>query len=1820
MGFEPIAVVGRGCVLPGALTPGRFWENVAAGRSALGPAPPGRRRLPPGSDIRAGTTPDGRDGVPCDAGGYVHGFADAFDPTGFALDSADIRRLDELVPWVLHAGRQALHEAGHPGPAPHGTGLVLGNLCHPSDAAARHAEHVWARYQQPPVREALLGIAGSPPDPRNRFSSGLPALLAARALGLDAGAFALDAACASALYAVKLACDRLHDRTARLMLAGAVNRADNLLVHSGFAVVSALSATGRSRPFHRDADGIVPAEGAALVALMRLADALAEDRPVLAVIRGIGLGNDGRSTGFLSPDPAGQERAMRLAYAAAGLDPATVGLLECHATGTAVGDAAEITATGRVFAGHSGLPIGSVKSNVGHLLAPAGAAGLLKVIGALATGLRPPTLGADVPAPALAGQPLRLLTAAEDWPGPRRAAVSAFGFGGANAHLIVDAWDGTGAQPPPPPPPAGGHHRGEPGADRRRDAGGAVGRGRDDETATGHDPDHAPVNGHHPHEPSTSHHRAEPGADHRPNPEPALLPHRQDDQAAVAHHPGTPATPHPPDARPAGRHRRCGEAAAGHRPDRGSPAGPRPPGGPVAVVALAVRTGDDADTTAAFTRAVLTGRATRAPRTAVSTALDGLRFPPVDLADTLPQQILVLDAAREAARGLAFPRERTAVLIGMGDDPRIPRYALRRRITAAWEQAGLPDPPGTADRLREACHAPVSAAAAIGSLPNVVANRINAQLDLAGPGFTVSCEEASGLVALRLAARALRAREADAALVGAVDLSHDKVHTAALDGLGLSRAPGDAAVVLVLKRLAEAERDGDHVLALLDDDAGRAEPDLRFGANVADEGVCDVTGMFGSAHAACGLLAVATAVTALHHRVRPRPVAGAEPAPDVETAEVVVPVLAGPVHRVRLRAAAVADAEAPAPDAGPDGPRVGVPAHVPPLRFPEPGPPPGVMEPAPALPPVLDGATPVLVPAGAGGGDPAMTAALRHGARVRALHQDHLAARTHAHVHFLHGRRRLTAALAAAPPQALTVPARPFAPAPPGPVLGRAELERLVTGPVSAVLGAAFRPLDGRARRNRPPAPPFLLLDRILGIDGRPASLGTGTIRSETELPPGSWFLGADGRMPAALLTETCQANQVLLGWLGLDLLHSGDRVYRALGCEVTFHGSLPRAGETLRHDIRVERHVRHPQGALLTVFHADCHVGDELRFTVRNAQAGLFTDAELAAADGVRWQPPAAPPPDVPHDPPPPPPAVPRGFPAEAVRAFADGRPHDCFGPGWSRARDHRRTPRIDPGRLLMIDRVTGWDPAGGAWGRGLLRAEADIRPDAWYFAAHFPNDPCVPGSLMMHGALQAMAFQLAALGLTLDHDGARFEPVPGLTAVTRCRRQATPAHRTLVYEVHTAGVVAGPEPALYADVLVSVDGIPALHGQGLALRLVPDSGPPVRTGRREETVDPDTDTWVRDHCPTLTVPVLPMMSVVDRLAAAACDATGNGPEGLALRDVRIRQWLTVDRPLRLTTQVRTVPGGAELTLLRCRRADPVAQFEPAASARLDLTGTRQRPRPFPPLTDAAPTPLPYATGAVFHGPAFHYVTSLSTGSTGATAVLDAGHPGVPRGRLHQGLLDGALHIAPFSELWRWAPETAADGSLAYPWRLESFDFYEQLPHTGPVTAEARFRGFHPDGPSFPLIDFQLQAGGRVLAAFRLIAILLGGGPHGRIPLADRLAFARDRRYLRGAGVSRTEQGVTTLTLAEAERHDWLPGTVQTLYGLPTDVPLADHLAALAVKDHVARLARVHPCTVQTAPDLRSARTDNGTGRRYGIVVTREGDGVRVVTADGPG
>ena len=354
------------------------------------------------------------------------------------------------------------------------------------------------------------------------------------------------------------------------------------------------------------------------------------------------------------------------------------------------------------------------------------------------------------------------------------------------------------------------------------------------------------------------------------------------------------------------------------------------------------------------------------------------------------------------------------------------------------------------------------------------------------------------------------------------------------------------------------------------------------------------------------------------------------------------------------------------------------------------------------------------------------------------------------------------------------------------------------------------------------PEPPLLLADRVTGIDAKPGVHGAGIIWTETDVRADSWYLHR-GRMPAGIMIEAGQADLMLISYMGADFLNQGERVYRLLGCKLTYEGDLPKPGETLSYEIHVDGHAR--QGDVrLFLFHYECLVDGQPRIRVKDGQAGFFSDTELEDSDGILWSAeefePVADarldPPDVR--------CTRASFDCDQVRAFAEARPWETFGPGFEHSRTHTQTPTIQSGDLLFLDEVSEFDPSGGPWGRGYLRAESAVHADDWFFDGHFKNDPCMPGTLMFEGCLQAMSFYIAALGFTLERDAWRFQPVTGEPIALSCRGQVTPASKHIVYEVFVEEVIGGPKPTLYADLLCTVDGRKAFHARRAGLVLVPD------------------------------------------------------------------------------------------------------------------------------------------------------------------------------------------------------------------------------------------------------------------------------------------------------------------------------------------------------------------------------------------------------------
>ena len=271
----------------------------------------------------------------------------------------------------------------------------------------------------------------------------------ANLLDLQGPNHAMDAACASSMAAVMDACRLLQTRQADVMLAGATDRTMDPATYAKFSAIGALSPT-HSTPFDARANGFVMGEGAGVMVLKRLRDAIADDDTIHAVIRGIGGSSDGRGKGITAPSQRGQIQAIARAYNQAGYPASTVELVEAHGTSTKVGDATELSTLTRLWtdaASGDNVAVGSIKSQIGHLKAAAGIAGIIKSVMALHHRTIPPSAGFETPNPTVDWKniPFFVPTSPLEWPNPeshpRRAGVSAFGFGGTNFHIALEGYE-----------------------------------------------------------------------------------------------------------------------------------------------------------------------------------------------------------------------------------------------------------------------------------------------------------------------------------------------------------------------------------------------------------------------------------------------------------------------------------------------------------------------------------------------------------------------------------------------------------------------------------------------------------------------------------------------------------------------------------------------------------------------------------------------------------------------------------------------------------------------------------------------------------------------------------------------------------------------------------------------------------------------------------------------------------------------------------------------------------------------------------------------------------------------------------------------------------------------------------------------------------------------------------------------------------------------------------------------------------------------------------------------------------------------------------
>lgn len=445
--MSKIAIIGISCLFPGANTPEKYYQNLLENKDCTSLMNEDQIFEDPEKyyDSQKGQT----DKYYYMKGGFIRDFK--FDPNGFQIEKDYLEQMDDIHQWSLYVSREALKDGGYLNRTDilNRCGVVLGNLSFPTKTSNQLCLPI---YHDALKNQLNTIFYNSDIDfhnktkhrvhPDNLRMGGYPAILIRQALGLSNIAFSLDAACATSLYALKLAIDYLDTGKADMMLAGAVSAADPFFINAGFSIFQAYSDQGLSCPLDKRTGGLTAGEGAGMVLLKKYTSAMQDGDKIYGVIEAIGLSNDGAGKFVLVPSSDGQVLALNRAYEMSGIKPDDISYIECHATGTPVGDIAEMQTLDTVFKESTKPPmVGSVKSGIGHLLTAAGMASLIKVVLSMNKGTIPATINVKEPisSPEDIIKSKNVVTENRFFPDEKQkfAAINAFGFGGTNAHLIV---------------------------------------------------------------------------------------------------------------------------------------------------------------------------------------------------------------------------------------------------------------------------------------------------------------------------------------------------------------------------------------------------------------------------------------------------------------------------------------------------------------------------------------------------------------------------------------------------------------------------------------------------------------------------------------------------------------------------------------------------------------------------------------------------------------------------------------------------------------------------------------------------------------------------------------------------------------------------------------------------------------------------------------------------------------------------------------------------------------------------------------------------------------------------------------------------------------------------------------------------------------------------------------------------------------------------------------------------------------------------------------------------------------------------------------
>jgi acyl transferase domain-containing protein/3-hydroxymyristoyl/3-hydroxydecanoyl-(acyl carrier protein) dehydratase len=1424
-----IAVVGMAGVFPQALDIQQFLDNILHKKDAVITVPDYRWPGPVNDFISHQILPDK---AVSSKAGLIENFN--FDSAGFCVDKDLLSGLDPLHKLVLHAGRQAFLQCSHTKEDKRRTGVILAAIALPTDTSSRISRQIICKDNTKIFPEDFLGAG----------VVSLPAAILSRAMGLQGGCFTLDAACASSLYAIKLACEHLSLKKADIMVAGGVSRPDSLYTQIGFTQIQALSPSGRCSPFDKNADGLVVGEGTGIVVLKRLQDAIDSGDKIHAVISGAGVSND-IAGNLVAPASEGQVRAMVQAFEQASWSPSDIQYMECHGSGTLVGDQVELSSIKALLdtfdCPDKILSIGSVKSMIGHLLTAAGAAGFIKTILSMNEGCVPPSLNYSGPGPGsiLNEGRIRVQTRVEDWKPEsshttRKAGISAFGFGGINAHLLVEefkpdvfhhivkipdkkeslknvpcaiigmetiakdchslsqfkdlVFERTSLTPEYP----GSRWRREKPADFKEIPGFYL-----DDICLSFGEFHIPPN---QMEDILPQHililKAVRGAleDAKINPRPASgEPLRHDMGGAIGIEFDYGSTDfhlrwkinHLDEklkdalSPPLTFNRTLG-ALGGIAASR--VAREFKLGGPCFTLSAGAASG---------IKAIETGVHSLS-RGETSVFICGC----VDLAGDIRQSILN-DIAKPHGQ-LILPSEGACAIVlkrldqALEDGDQI--YGV---ITGVAGAGGGTIPGETQDGsnllenlyttslkgalkesktafgqmgLYEACFTGIHQNDAVEAK---VLNRLGLKDPLALPCHVTST---SCIIGNTRTASALFS-----VIKTALCLDHKYLPSNKKEALGFKKMDTDRF------RFIDTPAQWNNM--------GPGAARKACVASITMDGACSHVILEESCRQDKFV-----AGTGFFDKKKPRIKISLKK-------DIILKTNSRPVSEKILKKINVLVA----------GDKIN--SHyierTPIIEDPDQGRVKGIFENK-----LMENGfaiDPSLVSQGSHAISSAHEKFLEFSKENYQAFEKQFEALNRIAGNVIHGtdKQLIPDDLDTFKTnfqtrgQAIEKPA----------FLDREQCLEYARGKAGNVLGKEFEIIDTYPVRVRLPDEPLMLVDRIMDIKGEMLSLTSGKIITQHDVKENAWYLDG-GKAPVSISIEAGQADLFLCAWLGIDHRIKGTRKYRLLDAKVTFHRSLPEPFETIEYHIEIDRFLK--QGDVyLFFFHYKGYINHQLLISMKDGCAGFFTEQEVENSGGIILKaddlkeilPPGKFFPLVP--------VKKEGFSDEKVEALRKGDLGEAFGENFENIHLGKKL-KLPGGKMHLIDRVLSFDPTGGRFGLGAIIAQADIHPDVWFLTCHFVDDRVMPGTLMYECCAHALRIFTQRMGWVSDRDDVFYDVVPDNESDLKCRGPVTPDTKKARYEIEIKEMGYDPEPYIIADAHMFSDELRIILYKNMGMKLV--------------------------------------------------------------------------------------------------------------------------------------------------------------------------------------------------------------------------------------------------------------------------------------------------------------------------------------------------------------------------------------------------------------